>query len=266
MVNLNSHIHYPVDTDAHSKAIDVRSKIIAILSVVLACTLTIDFNQLSWFCILLVLDWIILRPRKSLLKYSIISLPIISSLALISFLTFSSSPVTYKSLFYETTHNNFSLALFFGFRSLLLVLFILILINSEESFFEIIYGLDDFRMPDLLTNLTFLTYRFFFLMQEEFSRILEARSNRIYGETLRMNLRSMQVIGTIIGSALARSFKRAEYISAALSARGFSGKISHPEQPWTRRGIIFSLFTLILVILILLLGQTSPITFVEGIL
>ena len=266
MANLSSHIHYPTETDAHSKMIDVKSKIIAVFSVVLACSLIIDFYQLFWFYILLVFFGIFLRPRKSFLKYSLIPLPIIGSLALLSFLTFSSSPITYKSLFYETTHNNLSFALFFGFRSLLLVLFLLILINSEESFFEIIYGLDDLKMPDLLSNLTFLTYRFFFLMQEEFGRILEARSNRIYGEKLRINLRSMKVLGNIIGSALARSFKRAEYISAALSARGFSGKISHPEQPWTYQGVIFLLFTLFFVFLILLLGQTSPIVFLEGML
>ena len=53
MANLSSHIHYPTETDAHSKMIDVKSKIIAVFSVVLACSLIIDFYQLFWFYILL---------------------------------------------------------------------------------------------------------------------------------------------------------------------------------------------------------------------
>ncbi|MFX0050528.1 MAG: energy-coupling factor transporter transmembrane component T family protein, partial [Candidatus Hermodarchaeota archaeon] len=130
----------------------------------------------------------------------------------------------------------------------------------------IIYGLDDLKMPTLITNLTFFTYRFFFLMQEEFSRILEARSNRLYGEKLRFNLKSLKIIGNIIGSALARSFKRAENVSATLSARGFSGKLSHPEQPWTFQGFIFLIFIFLLVFTIMVLGQTSPIDFLEEII
>jgi energy-coupling factor transporter transmembrane protein EcfT len=140
------------------------------------------------------------------------------------------------------------------------------MINSEESFFEIIYGLDDLKMPTLITNLTFFTYRFFFLMQEEFGRILEARSNRLYGEKLHFNPNSLKVIGNIIGSALARSFKRAENVSATLSARGFSGKLSHPEQPWTLKGIFFLIFTFLIIVPIMIIGQTFPIAFLEEIL
>jgi energy-coupling factor transporter transmembrane protein EcfT len=58
-------------------------------------------------------------------------------------------------------------------------------------------------------------------------------------------------MGNIIGSSLARSFKRAEYISATLSARGFSGKMSHPEQPWTLNGVLFLLTVIFVIILIM---------------
>jgi len=228
------------------------------LLVIIVGTLIIDFNQLHWISVIFILFLVILRPRKSFLKQALLTLPIISSLALVSYFSFSNVLIKYSNFLYATTHNNVSFAFFSGFRSLLLALFVLILINSERSFYEIIYGLDDLKIPDFLSSLIFLTYRFFFLMQEEFNRILEARSNRLYGEKVHMNLNSLIVLGNIIGSALARSFKRAEYVSATLSARGFSGKMSHPEQPWTRMGIFFIIITLLLLLMVSIIGQRSP--------
>lgn len=230
---------------------------------ILVCSIIVELEQLFWFFLVFLCFLIILKPDKNFLKFSLPTIPIVFSLSLVAFFSFSRSPIVYKSLIYWTIHDNISFALFTGFRSYLIALFVLMMINSEESFFDIIYGLDDLKMPNFLTVLTFLTYRFFFLMQEEFSRILEARSNRLYGEKLRFNLKSLKIIGNIIGSALARSFKRAENVSATLSARGFSGKLSHPEQPWTFKGIFFLSFTFLFVLTIMIIGQTWPIAFLE---
>ncbi|MFX0085847.1 MAG: energy-coupling factor transporter transmembrane component T [Candidatus Hodarchaeota archaeon] len=259
MTGSHSHKHYPPDRENNSRGVDVRSKIIASVIVVLGCSFIVTINQLLWFFILLLLYFIILQPRKSLFKHTLAALPIIFSLTLISFLSFSSSSISYRNIFYTTIHNNVSFALFSGLRGICIVLFVLSIINSEESFFEIIYGLDDLKMPRLITNLTFLTYRFFFLMQEEFSRILEARSNRFYGQKIYLNLTSLKITGNIIGSVLARSFKRAEYISATLAARGFTGKMSHPEQPWTQMGFLFIFFTLFYVLTLMIIGEYLPI-------
>ncbi|MFX0050124.1 MAG: energy-coupling factor transporter transmembrane component T family protein [Candidatus Hermodarchaeota archaeon] len=266
MTKSHSHIHYPRPNKGFSRKIDVRSKIIATIIVVLICSIIVELTQLIWFFLVFLFFLIILKPNKDFIKFSLPTIPIIVSLSLIAFFSFSRSPIVYKSLFYWTIHDNISFALFTGLRSYLIALFVLMMINSEESFFEIIYGLDDLKMPTLITNLTFFTFRFFFLMQEEFGRILEARSNRLYGEKLRFNLKSLKVIGNIIGSALARSFKRAENVSATLSARGFSGKLSHPEQPWTFKGIIFLIFTFLFIVTIIIIDQTFPIAFLEEIL
>ena len=252
MTGLHSHIHYPVEEEKFVRLIDVRSKILATFSVVLACSFLVHLDQLFWFFLLFLVFLAVFKPQRTFLKYSIVTLPIILSLTLVSFFSFSPSLTVYRSIFFTTTHNNLSFAFFSGTRSLLVVFFVLILISSEDTFFEIIYGLDDLFLPSFLTNLTFLTYRFFFLIQEEFNRILEARSNRLFGQKLFFNLTSLRLIGNIIGSSLARSFKRAEYISATLSARGFSGKMSHPEQPWTLTGVLFLLMVIFAIILIMI--------------
>ncbi|MFX0063078.1 MAG: energy-coupling factor ABC transporter permease [Candidatus Hermodarchaeota archaeon] len=246
--------------------IDVRSKIIATFVVVVSCSLLVELTQVLWFISIFLLFVLLFRPKKTFLLHILGVLPIIGSLTILAFLSFSKSPIVYRGLLYVTVHDNVSFALFSGFRSLLIALFILILIASEESFFEIVYGLDDLKVPTLITSLTFFIYRYFFLLKEELERTLEARSNRLYGEKLHMNLSSLKLIGNIIGGLLARSFQRAGNIAETLSARGFTGELIHPHRPWTVKGFTFLSVIVILVIVILFVGQISPIAILEGIL
>ena len=261
-----SHMDIPLNERKYDKKIDIRSKIIACLIIIIGCSFVVTINQLLWFLILLCFYFLAFKPRKSIFKYALVALPIILSLTIITFASFSPTPIVYRNLFYTTIHNNVSFALFSGFRGILIVLFVAVIIHSEYSFFEIIYGLDDLKMPRLMTNLTFLTYRFFFLIQEEFTRILEARSNRFYGQKTYLNLTSLKITGNIIGSVLARSFKRAEYVSATLSARGFTGKFSHPEQPWTSTGLVFIFITIIYVLMIMIIGENLSILLLDELL
>lgn len=260
------HVHYPSKFRRSHANIDVRSKILSTLLVIAIGSLIVDFAQLQWFFLYTISFCLLLRPKKIFLKQIIPTFPIVLSFTLVVFLTYDTSYNLFGNFLFSTFHNNVSMALFSSIRSFLMILLILIFINSEESFFEVIYGLDDLKMPDLLTNLLFLTFRFFSLMQEEFSRVLEARSNRLYGEKLHLSFNSLQVIGNILGAALARSFKRSEYISATLAARGFDDKISHPEQPWTIFGVIFFLFTVVYCLFLLMYGQISIFNLFGGIL
>ncbi|MFX1250715.1 MAG: energy-coupling factor ABC transporter permease [Promethearchaeota archaeon] len=248
------------------RIIDVRSKIIATFLVVLSCSLMVELTQVLWFIPIFFLFVLIYRPKKTFLIHILGVLPIIGSLTLLAFLSFSKSPIVYSGLLYVTVHDNVSFALFSGFRSLLIALFVLMLIASEESFFEVVYGLDDLKVPTLITSLTFFIYRYFFLLKEELERTLEARSNRLYGEKLHMNWSSLKLVGNIIGGLLARSFQRAGNIAETLSARGFTGELIHPHRPWTVKGLTFLSVIVILVIIILFVGQISPIAILEGIL
>lgn len=261
----DNHHHY-VALRTQKEVLDIRSKLIGLFLIVLGCSFLVDISQVTWYAIFLFLLLLILRPRKTFLKRIVLTLPLILSLSLISF--FSFDPPIYSNFLFEAVHNKGSFAFFTASRSIVIISFILTIVCSEESFFEIIYGLDDLKLPGLLTNLLFLTYHFFNHIQEEFSRILDARSNRMYNESSNMQLMALKLIGNILGASLARSFKRAEYISASLSARGFSGtsNFSHPEKPWTRSGFLFVVFIIIISIFIGIYGQCSPIDLVVGLL
>ncbi|MHA1215431.1 MAG: energy-coupling factor transporter transmembrane component T family protein [Candidatus Hodarchaeales archaeon] len=255
---VHTHLHYPAEEEEIShKCVDVRSKILSTFFIILIGSLLVDIKQLFWFFLIVLWFVVALRPKKTFIKHSLVTIPLIASFTLIVFLTFKKNTEVFSNFFFFTVHNNVSLAVFFGLRSYLLVLIILILINSEKSFFEIVYGMDDLKFPHLLTDLLFLTYRFIFILQDELVRILEARSNRLYGEKLRMNVKSLRMIGNILGSVLARSFKRAEHISATLAAKGYSGNISHPEQPWTLAGVLFLCCNIVFSFLLVFYGQVN---------
>ena len=249
----DKHTHY-LTLRTQDQVLDIRSKLIGLVLIILGCSFVVDISQVIWYAIPLLSLIVILKPQKSFIRQIGLTLPIIISLSVIAY--FSFDPPIFSNFLYETIHSKISFAFFTAFRSIVIVTYVLVIINSEESFFDVIYGLDDLKMPVLLTNMLFLTYRFFGLIQEEFSRILDARSNRLYNESSLMQFRSLKIIGNILGASLARSFKRAEYISASLSARGFSGtsKFSHPDKPWTRSGLLFIIFVIIISIFIGIYG------------
>ncbi|MFX0093372.1 MAG: energy-coupling factor transporter transmembrane component T family protein [Candidatus Hodarchaeota archaeon] len=266
MTDLHVHTTTRINNQERWRFLDVRSKIIATLLVVVACSLIVDLIQLSWFVLLFFLFIMFFRPKKSFLLQILGVLPIIGTLTILSFFSFSSSFIEYHTLFYSTYHNNVTFALFSGSRSLLIALFVLMLVASENSFFDIVYGLDDLKVPNLITSLAFFIYRYFFLLKEELERTLEARSNRLYGEKLHMNLNSLKLIGNIIGALLARSFQRAGNIADTLSARGFTGELIHPYHPWTIKGLIFVGVAVLILSMILIVGQIPPFEILEGLL
>ena len=58
--------HHPSDQSARTTTIDVRSKIIATFFIIIACSLVVDLNQLSWFFLIFFLSYLLLLDRTQL--------------------------------------------------------------------------------------------------------------------------------------------------------------------------------------------------------
>jgi cobalt/nickel transport system permease protein len=78
------------------------------------------------------------------------------------------------------------------------------------------------RLPGFLVQLTALTYRYIFLVVEEFGRLRTAL--RVRGFRSRASLHSYRVVGHVTGTLLVRSAERAERVGQALRCRGFDGR------------------------------------------
>jgi len=77
------------------------------------------------------------------------------------------------------------------------------------------------RMPALFVQLLLLTFRYVFLLAEEFGRLRTAL--RVRGFRNRADLHSWRTIGLVGGTLLVRGSERAERVSQAMRCRGFDG-------------------------------------------
>ncbi|MFW9914206.1 MAG: energy-coupling factor transporter transmembrane component T family protein [Candidatus Thorarchaeota archaeon] len=219
---------------------DTRSKLIAALGATTGTAFSVSFEQLIWFLGLLIVVFMAFRPRRSLFKKLLIPLPIILAFGVFSFLTRPDNFV-YSNGFMSASFDRTAFAIFMISKALLAICFVLTVVESE-SFYDVIYALDDLHFPRVFTSLLFLTYRNIFLIQAEFGRMLEARYNRNFGKRMFFNFYTLKVIGNMIGGVLVRSLKRSEHTADILVARGFQGRFPHPAKPWTAFGIVFVAF------------------------
>jgi cobalt/nickel transport system permease protein len=77
-------------------------------------------------------------------------------------------------------------------------------------------------MPRLLVFLMLLTYRYVFLLVDEFARLRVAL--RVRGFRNRADLHSYRTIGQVAGTLLVRSHERSERVGQAMRCRGFDGE------------------------------------------
>ncbi|MFZ5569425.1 MAG: cobalt ECF transporter T component CbiQ [Thermodesulfobacteriota bacterium] len=83
-------------------------------------------------------------------------------------------------------------------------------------------GLNRLRVPDKLVFLFLMTYRYIFVMEDEYRRL--ARAAKIRGFRPGTNLHSYQTYAYLIGMLFVRAKRRADRVYQAMRCRGFSGK------------------------------------------
>jgi len=77
------------------------------------------------------------------------------------------------------------------------------------------------HIPRVLTHLVTLTYRYVFLLMEEFARLRVAL--RVRGFRNQVNVHSYRTIGQVAGTLLVRSHERSDRVAQAMRCRGFDG-------------------------------------------
>lgn len=84
------------------------------------------------------------------------------------------------------------------------------------------HTLNRLRMPEKLVFLFLLTYRYIFVIQQEYQKII--RSIKIRGFTPKTTLRTYKTIAYVVGMLLIRASERADRVFNAMRCRGFKGK------------------------------------------
>lgn len=101
------------------------------------------------------------------------------------------------------------------------------------------YALNRLGLPDKLTFLLLISYRYLYVILEEYRRLDSAARARAFKPGT--NLHTYKTYGNLLAMVLINSYDRAGRVYQAMLLRGFQGKFhSLQELALTRRDVLFS--------------------------
>ena len=113
------------------------------------------------------------------------------------------------------------------------------------------HSLNRLQMPDKMVHLLLITYRYLFVIEQEYQRLVRAMKIRNFHP--KTNLHSYRTYAYLVGMLFVRASERARRVHSAMICRGFHGRFislrSFPPNPLNSvfgLGIIISLALLIM--------------------
>lgn len=123
-------------------------------------------------------------------------------------------------------------------------------------------ALHQMRVPDKLAHLLLFTYRYIYVFEQEYRRLVQAM--KIRGFQPRTNLHTYRSYAYLAAMLLVRSFDRAERVFQAMLCRGFHGTFySLKSFSWHRRDGIFLATSMLALVALLGLEVLKP-TLLQG--
>ncbi|MCY3413376.1 MAG: hypothetical protein INQ03_17180 [Candidatus Heimdallarchaeota archaeon] len=235
---------------------DTKSKLLVLIFIIIISLLIITYEQLILIVFLVIYYIKIWQVSlRSLMKKLIVPLPLIISLAILSFFSESVNNLYFAGFSISYTHLESSI--FYFLRALILVVTAIAMVDSEESFFEIIYALDEFGMPDIIISILLLMYRSSLDLYVEAKRMIDVRYSRSSYKRWGTNLYTYRIIGYMIAGILVRAFINKDKRTDTLYSRNFNGHLYHKPKPFKFGGIFMLWISSIYLIIVLLLTNVQ---------
>jgi cobalt/nickel transport system permease protein len=131
-----------------------------------------------------------------------------------------------------------------------------VLLVSTTPFSGLLRALERMRFPRLLLAVIAFLYRYLFLLQGEFLRLVRAaRSRNWEAGPLRARLAAA---GGIVGSLFLRTYARGERVYTAMLARGYDGRFRTLSEPAVTRSGAWALGVFLLLVLGVLAAALLP--------
>jgi cobalt/nickel transport system permease protein len=111
------------------------------------------------------------------------------------------------------------------------------------------HALNRLRAPEKIVHLLLMTYRYIFVLEQEYQRLM--RAVRVRGFQPRTNFHTYRTYAYVVGMLFVRAGERAERVHQAMLCRGFKGRFySLQEFRASRSGWIFALLMMAILILL----------------
>lgn len=118
-------------------------------------------------------------------------------------------------------------------------------------------ALQKLRLPDKLCHLLLFTYRYLYVFEQEFHRLVQAM--KIRGFRPRTNLHTYRTYAYLAAMLLVRSYDRADCVYQAMLCRGFHGIFySLRTFSWQRRDRVFGVVSLLALLALFYLEWRMP--------
>lgn len=119
------------------------------------------------------------------------------------------------------------------------ILLVFIALITTMNFSTLGYTLNFFKIPEKLVHLLLLTYRYIFVIEQEYRRLVRATKLRSFRPGT--NVHTYQTYAYLCGMLFVRASARAQRVYNAMKCRGFSGRficlhefaISPADRIWT---------------------------------
>lgn len=102
------------------------------------------------------------------------------------------------------------------------ILLLFISLVATMNFTTLGYALNSFRIPEKLVHLLLLTYRYIFVIEQEYRRLLRAAKIRNFRP--KTDLHTYRTYAYMVGMLFVRASARADRVYQAMRCRGFKGK------------------------------------------
>ncbi|KAF1076392.1 cobalt ECF transporter T component CbiQ [Methanogenium sp. MK-MG] len=218
-------MHYPdidkyagMDSPVHR--IEPRIKIISfgilIVSAVFVGTIPASLFFLAVAVVILLASRLPMRfilTRMKVICVFVIPILVLMPLTVPGTPLFSAGPVS-------ISQEGVSFAVLVTVRSVTAILLVVTMLGTQR-FDTTLKALSLLRVPGIIIQMLLFTYRYIYVMIDEFLRIWS--SMRAKGYTFRFNRHGLTIIGNLIGMLLINSYERAERVYQAMIAKGYTG-------------------------------------------
>ena len=160
-----------------------------------------------------------LPVRFILARVKVISVFVIPILILMPF-TVTGTPVFSLGPLVASAEG-ISFAVLVTIRSVAAIVLVVTMLGTQR-FDTTLKALALLRVPGIIIQMLLFTYRYIYVMIDEFLRIWS--SMRAKGYKFRFSRHGLSMIGNLIGMLLIKSYERAERVYQAMIAKGYTGK------------------------------------------
>jgi cobalt/nickel transport system permease protein len=127
------------------------------------------------------------------------------------------------------------------------ILLAFVALIASTSIATLGHALNQLRIPEKIVHLLLLTYRYVFVIEQEYQRLV--RATKIRGFRPKSNMHTYRTYAYLIGMLFVRASERAVRVHQAMLCRGFKGKFyCLRECSFSRLDFVWSAFMAIAVI------------------